>query len=969
MIVIGAARRRRERRRRVGAVARRAAQPEHRGRPRARARRPLRLDRLRDRRRDHPHRRLRRWPTRSPPCSSSRSCCARAGGCCATPRGCCSRARRRGIDPEQVGRSLAAQTGVVEVHDLHLWEVTTGFPALAAHVVVAPDEDCHARRRELQTLLRDRFGIEHVDAPGRSRDRPRSAPADRGLRAARGLTARLRVQERGAAAANRLRADAPSPPAHRARELRRGGHLAARLRDRRRRRGAVRGGRGAAAAAGTRRCTATGPLTDRFVAERAEPADARARVPGRGAGPAVRGRRRRVPARAGRDEGPDRRRAAAPTSRCGCSSHGSSATPTSSSSPRSASTARARARGRAARGRRGVRRRRAARWASPSARARCRSATGCSSCAPDALDDAPGDALRIDRATVACSRSSAHPERPGAPGAHATAIRRLRADAACAAPLRRRRARAGRVAWARTDGRRRGWPSRCRAAARARGLPGPGEAEDPLRAFCSLVARRSRAPARSAGRCAASARLRPRRRRSRRSRTGCSRPGAARARGHGQRAGWPSGSPRSAPSRTTRGARGRASRQAVALERAAIGRPRPRRPDGSTRSSPSSATACARCCATCSAGTSTPTCAGLADGCVAQAALETTLAPPGRARPGPGVGHEDADRRRRARASTRSTASASRRASTSTSRSASATSPARRSAERRRRSSAPRDLRRRSSGRACTRLTMIPPNGIPRLAQPAVEEDRLLDRLALGARDEQERRAGVAPAACLTPAARSRNPSIRPLERAEERRERSSSRSTPVTRCRTRERRRPCPGRCTRPPSPVGARNDLQRAAVEEAVRRSGASRKSSALRDGGVSSTTTSQRAVAVQLVELGDGGELLRARHRARELAVDAVGRGPRRAALSSGASSSMSSSNVRLASSSSPTARPPSLERASTRCGSLPSSSSPSAVGEPAARGRSSRPRPACRSAASPSARAADVVVLPTPPEPAR
>jgi cobalt-zinc-cadmium efflux system protein len=64
-----------------------------------------------------------------------------------------------GIDPQQVGRSLAAQTGV---HDLHLWEVTTGFPALAAHVVVAPDEDCHARRRELQTLLRDRFGIEHV---------------------------------------------------------------------------------------------------------------------------------------------------------------------------------------------------------------------------------------------------------------------------------------------------------------------------------------------------------------------------------------------------------------------------------------------------------------------------------------------------------------------------------------------------------------------------------------------------------------------------------------------------------------------------------------------------------------------------------------------------------------------------------------------------------------------------------------
>jgi cobalt-zinc-cadmium efflux system protein len=50
----------------------------------------------------------------------------------------------------------------VEVHDLHLWEVTTGFPALAAHVVVAPDEDCHARRRELQSLLGEDFGIRHV---------------------------------------------------------------------------------------------------------------------------------------------------------------------------------------------------------------------------------------------------------------------------------------------------------------------------------------------------------------------------------------------------------------------------------------------------------------------------------------------------------------------------------------------------------------------------------------------------------------------------------------------------------------------------------------------------------------------------------------------------------------------------------------------------------------------------------------
>jgi cobalt-zinc-cadmium efflux system protein len=68
----------------------------------------------------------------------------------------------QGVDPDAIGRTLAAQPGVVEVHDLHVWEVTTGFPAVAAHVVVAPDTDCHARRRELQAVLAERFGIDHT---------------------------------------------------------------------------------------------------------------------------------------------------------------------------------------------------------------------------------------------------------------------------------------------------------------------------------------------------------------------------------------------------------------------------------------------------------------------------------------------------------------------------------------------------------------------------------------------------------------------------------------------------------------------------------------------------------------------------------------------------------------------------------------------------------------------------------------
>jgi cobalt-zinc-cadmium efflux system protein len=67
----------------------------------------------------------------------------------------------RGLDPEEVGRALASEPHVMEVHDLHLWEVTSGFPSLSAHVLVRPDCDCQAHRRKLAALLRARFGIEH----------------------------------------------------------------------------------------------------------------------------------------------------------------------------------------------------------------------------------------------------------------------------------------------------------------------------------------------------------------------------------------------------------------------------------------------------------------------------------------------------------------------------------------------------------------------------------------------------------------------------------------------------------------------------------------------------------------------------------------------------------------------------------------------------------------------------------------
>jgi cobalt-zinc-cadmium efflux system protein len=57
---------------------------------------------------------------------------------------------------------MADSEGVEEVHDLHVWTITSGFPALAAHVLVGREEDCHARRRDLEEMLEHEFGIEHT---------------------------------------------------------------------------------------------------------------------------------------------------------------------------------------------------------------------------------------------------------------------------------------------------------------------------------------------------------------------------------------------------------------------------------------------------------------------------------------------------------------------------------------------------------------------------------------------------------------------------------------------------------------------------------------------------------------------------------------------------------------------------------------------------------------------------------------
>jgi cobalt-zinc-cadmium efflux system protein len=67
-----------------------------------------------------------------------------------------------GMNVNEVGKKMVGLEGVEEGHDLYIWTITSGFPALAAHILVGEDEDCHERRRKIEKMIYRDFGIEHT---------------------------------------------------------------------------------------------------------------------------------------------------------------------------------------------------------------------------------------------------------------------------------------------------------------------------------------------------------------------------------------------------------------------------------------------------------------------------------------------------------------------------------------------------------------------------------------------------------------------------------------------------------------------------------------------------------------------------------------------------------------------------------------------------------------------------------------
>lgn len=67
-----------------------------------------------------------------------------------------------GIDPATIGQRIANVPGVCDVHDLHIWQITDGFPALSAHVVIDPGVDAHHALHEVQKAIASCCDIEHT---------------------------------------------------------------------------------------------------------------------------------------------------------------------------------------------------------------------------------------------------------------------------------------------------------------------------------------------------------------------------------------------------------------------------------------------------------------------------------------------------------------------------------------------------------------------------------------------------------------------------------------------------------------------------------------------------------------------------------------------------------------------------------------------------------------------------------------
>lgn len=66
------------------------------------------------------------------------------------------------LNSDEVRRAMLAAPGIRDVHDLHIWTITSGMDSLSAHVSLRAGHEPHQALEDLRLVLHEQFGIDHI---------------------------------------------------------------------------------------------------------------------------------------------------------------------------------------------------------------------------------------------------------------------------------------------------------------------------------------------------------------------------------------------------------------------------------------------------------------------------------------------------------------------------------------------------------------------------------------------------------------------------------------------------------------------------------------------------------------------------------------------------------------------------------------------------------------------------------------
>ena len=66
------------------------------------------------------------------------------------------------VNPSEVQQTLENIDGVIDVHDLHIWTITSGLDSLSCHLLIEDNSDNQNILQQAIHLIADKFKIQHT---------------------------------------------------------------------------------------------------------------------------------------------------------------------------------------------------------------------------------------------------------------------------------------------------------------------------------------------------------------------------------------------------------------------------------------------------------------------------------------------------------------------------------------------------------------------------------------------------------------------------------------------------------------------------------------------------------------------------------------------------------------------------------------------------------------------------------------